>query len=247
MDNNDNALSKRPSLKRSTSLTPTNITNHDIATDSPVVEEPADTMREPEAICVETADSDVEDNAAGATIPADETADTTSSDMDAPVSTETTVPPASESIVPTAATPPLKPWERPNYRAFMSVSTAKNDAAVSGAGCLTAVNSLHNGKRLEFSQRLIHDLGDPARVKVACVDNELLVGAELPDNDVSYAFRQQGAKYILYAANLVKDVTRELNLNYSNNRVCITFYNYTLTEYEGSPVAVIDATNNSAN
>jgi len=142
----------------------------------------------------------------------------------------------------TTVAPMLKPWERPDYKAYASVSKP-NSVSGSGVGCLTIVNSKKNGKRLEFPKSLIDALGNPDTIQVSCVGKQLCVGVKLPGNGTSYTMKKQRSKRVVYATQLIEEISRDLGISFEN-RVCVTFYNYEVDPegYEGQPIAVIEYT-----
>jgi hypothetical protein len=121
----------------------------------------------------------------------------------------------------------------------LTLSTSKSISRASGeAGVMTIINSKRNGRRITFPASVIKRLGDPESVQFAFLPDKIVVSHKLPDNENSLCFRKDGNKYILYASELVHEITEMFGLDF-NDRVSITFHGIDYINDGDYPIALI--------
>lgn len=105
-------------------------------------------------------------------------------------------------------------------------------------GLVTIVNSKKCGKRVELLEKILTGLNNPAKVEIAFNDKEIAIGEDLNKSGTKFNLKKSGKKAIIYSANLVTNLTKSFNLDYSN-RTSITFTEGRYGIVAGKPVAII--------
>ena len=106
------------------------------------------------------------------------------------------------------------------------------------AGVWTLINSKRNGKRSVHSADLIESLGNPESLQFSYIPGKVLIGENLKGVDRRFKLKKYGKKFVIYAASLVEEITKKLDLDYSD-RVSITFTDVEYIENNGTVIAVI--------
>ncbi|MDR7871335.1 MAG: hypothetical protein RIN55_10765 [Tissierellaceae bacterium] len=130
----------------------------------------------------------------------------------------------------------IKIFDFSKLRASKSKSESKS---YYGEGKITIINSENNGKRITIAREPIEELGNPNSLQIGFLEDSLVIGPKLPENEISYNLRKSGAKSVIYSSDLVKEITEEYNLDYSNGRVSITFGDVEYTKIGQDMVMIV--------
>lgn len=105
--------------------------------------------------------------------------------------------------------------------------------AAGGAGVMSIVNSPKNGRRFLISKDVYIEMGKPSSVNIAFTNDSIVIGTKIPVNRGSYPVGKLGNKAVIYATPLIKEATELFNIDFSDGRVCRTFYDvdYALIDY----------------
>ncbi len=130
----------------------------------------------------------------------------------------------------------METYNLSNIKKAKASSTSRGTC--SGAGVVTIVNSEKNGKRISFSEDAIEHLKNEESIQIGFKDKKLFIYTGL-EEDKYYSIKKQGAKYIAYNSELVKEITKELELDFTE-RVSITLCSAKYTEDEdGNKLVVV--------
>jgi len=110
---------------------------------------------------------------------------------------------------------------------------------ITGAGVLTIVNSVKNGKRMAISSEVYKGLGKPTSAQIGFLTSSIVIGNDLPDDFTTYELKIHGQKAIVYNTDLVKLVTSHFGLDFSE-RTSITFPKADYQVLNGNVIAIID-------
>jgi hypothetical protein len=105
------------------------------------------------------------------------------------------------------------------FRGAKSVSISRE---IGEAGVMSIVNSKSNGKRISLSKDLLDRLNNPESVQFAFNTDSVVIGEKLPIVENSFSIRKD-KKGIIYASQLVEEITKEFSLDFSN-RTSVTFH-----------------------
>ncbi|CBH22634.1 protein of unknown function [Acetoanaerobium sticklandii] len=121
------------------------------------------------------------------------------------------------------------------YRATKSEHKSKES---SESGVMSVIYS-DNGKRITFPVDFCEELGVEDKLQIAIGSDTILVGQELPSNEIYYSLKKQGRKKIIYSAKLVGELVEAFNLDYSDGSVSKTFSQVEHKSFDELKVAVI--------
>ena len=121
---------------------------------------------------------------------------------------------------------------------FQPLNVEKNGNKKHGGrkGVLTLICS-KNGKRLMISKELAETLDLVDTVKIGFINDQLVLGKQLPGESNLFSLKKQGEKLIIYSAEVVRLIAQTQKL-FFENRVSFTWYEPEVDEYENSPVAI---------
>lgn len=106
-------------------------------------------------------------------------------------------------------------------------------------GICTIVNCEKNGnKRMSLASKLLIAIGNPKEIEVGIMPNGIAIAEKLPIEANMFTVKELGAKKVIYAGALVKEITKEFNLDYSQ-RTSITFQKVIYDEVKGYKIALI--------
>lgn len=125
---------------------------------------------------------------------------------------------------------------------LIEVSAKQSSSSLRGEGVLTIVNSEKNGKRLMIAKDVMGRLGECETIQISITKAGIVVGETIPGNSKKFRVKKQGTKSIVYAAGVVREITEQFGLDYSE-RVSMTFSEVEFSTIQGYDVAVISITN----
>lgn len=118
----------------------------------------------------------------------------------------------------------------------MSKQTSKNvDSSI-----MSIVNTNKFGRRIVFSAKLIEKIGAEREIQISMNDEGIAIGTDLPGNKNTFRLKDYGRKYVLYATELIHEITDFFQLDFTG-RTTISFYEVVYIEHE-PPIAFIKMT-----
>jgi len=122
------------------------------------------------------------------------------------------------------------------FRPATSTSVSRGSVT---PGVLSVVNSEKNGKRVSLPRSVMERLNNPKTLQFAFTDEEIAVGERLSGDNATFTPRRdKEGRALIYAANLVREITEHFGLDFTN-RVSITFHDVEYHEVDGYPFAII--------
>lgn len=107
---------------------------------------------------------------------------------------------------------------------------------------LSIVNTEGHGKRIALSVAIRKNIGSPDEVQIAFNDRGMFLGEYFPGIDNSFTLRKSGNKSVIYSKELVEEVTKLFDLDFTN-RTTISFYEVQYMKIEGIPIAFVPIVN----
>lgn len=121
---------------------------------------------------------------------------------------------------------------------FRPSSSKRVNRCSQTSGVVSIINSKKNGKRFSMSSDLWKALGNPSFVQFTFGNSSFAVAAGIENDEKSFPVKKSGNKGLVYSGDLVKEITAELNLNFSQ-RTSITLFEVEYYETDINTVAVI--------
>lgn len=119
-----------------------------------------------------------------------------------------------------------------------SPKSSSNAGKFAQAGALSIINSEKCGRRIALSRQIVEHLENPSSVVVGLTDDGIVISQHLPGYFARFVVRPQGAKGIIYAAELVRELVDKYDLDYEE-RVSKTFYEAQYLIAEHGPVVFV--------
>ncbi|MFL0167932.1 hypothetical protein [Candidatus Clostridium helianthi] len=110
--------------------------------------------------------------------------------------------------------------------------------AIGDPGIMTIINSKKNGKRITFANDVIEKLGDFNQLQIAFSKQGIVIGENIPNVGQHFPLKKSGAKWIIYSAGLVTEISEKFGLDFSE-RVSITFQKVEYKQIQESKLAII--------
>jgi len=112
-----------------------------------------------------------------------------------------------------------------------------------GKPSISIVFTARNGKRLSVSNTLFNLLGKPEELAIACTENQLALGAELPMEAQKYPFSPDKHSNIIYRSDVVAGIVGHFGLNFTG-KSSMAFTNirmdsFTNVDGVSVPVAIV--------
>lgn len=126
----------------------------------------------------------------------------------------------------------------------MNQQIGESKKMISGdPGVLSIINSSKNGKRITFPDDVYEKIGRPEQVNIVYDEQNIYIGEGIPMADIVYDVKyenknSESCKKVLYCGVLINEMTKSLKLNFSNDRVCRTYYDVEYHEVNDKPFAV---------
>lgn len=125
---------------------------------------------------------------------------------------------------------------------FTTVSSTNHSTRSVGArgrGGLSIINSQKNGKRITLTKKWWEALEKPTKIQLAMKEKVLVLGGRLGDDFRTFSWITKDQKPVLYHSNLVEELVRFYQLDYSNGRTSLSFGDIELKRVNGQPALVI--------
>ncbi|MCH4198716.1 MAG: hypothetical protein LKF87_13795 [Clostridium tyrobutyricum] len=110
--------------------------------------------------------------------------------------------------------------------------------SIGTAGVMSIVNA-RTGSRFTFSNVFLEKIGNPEEIEISYdeIEKTIIVGQSL-GNENSYKLRRSGNKRIIYCKALVEEISKAMELEFSN-RTSITFQEAEYIKNGENTIAVI--------
>lgn len=109
------------------------------------------------------------------------------------------------------------------------------------SGVITVVDGGKCGRRVVISNELCQKLGLEDLVQFTFIPGKMLVGKSTPGQTYSFQLKKQGAKHIVYSANLVREITDNMGLEFKESKKTTkTFYSVDYDYSYDDPIAIIN-------
>jgi glycogen debranching enzyme len=107
-------------------------------------------------------------------------------------------------------------------------------------GVVTFVDGGKCGRRIVINKKIYTRLELTDTIQVGFIPEGILFGKSIPGQTNSFKLKEQGAKYIIYSTNLVKECTEKLHLEFeSESKTSITFHNVEFDDTLGDLIAIV--------
>ncbi len=117
-------------------------------------------------------------------------------------------------------------------------SNIKSKSRVSGNSGIMSIVKAKTGNRISIGKEVMEKLNNPEKVKIAFRDDSVIIGENLANNSSSLNIKKSGAKGIIYSIQLVGEMAKLFNLDFSD-RTSITFEDVEYIVDEDYPVAIV--------
>ena len=128
-------------------------------------------------------------------------------------------------------------------KSFNTLNPTANSRGGSNTPSISIVCTHRNGKRISVSNKLFDLLGKPSVLAVACTENQLALGSELPMESQQYPFSKDKYSNIIYRSDLVLEIVRHFGLNFdgvsSRSFSNIKMDSFTNADGVSIPVAIV--------
>lgn len=102
-----------------------------------------------------------------------------------------------------------------------SVSSRNVSRTIGKAGAISIVNA-NSGNRITIARECYSAIGNPSKVQFALTDKSVIIGEKVLENNNDFNVKESNGKAIIYSSALVKEITENFNLDFSN-RTSLTF------------------------
>ena len=118
-----------------------------------------------------------------------------------------------------------------------SVSSRSITRTIGKAGAISIVNA-KTGNRIKIAKECYSAIGNPPKVQFALSDNNLILGEKVLDNNNDFNVKEISGKAIIYSSALVKEITENFNLDFSN-RTSLTFSDVQYSNADDVPIMIV--------
>ena len=117
------------------------------------------------------------------------------------------------------------------------VSSRSITRTIGKAGAISIVNA-KTGNRITIAKECYSAIGNPPKVQFALSDNNLIVGEKVLDNNNDFNVKENSGKAIIYSSALVKEITENFNLDFSN-KTSLTFSDVQYSNTDGVEIMIV--------
>lgn len=125
-----------------------------------------------------------------------------------------------------------------DFGEFEASTSTSSSKGAKKAGIISIINNV-NGHRMSLSKLLMKKLNDPESVQFAFKGNEFIIAEKIPTGGNRFNISKTGKKNIIYARELVQEITDKYRLDFSN-RTSLTLYKVKYKRVNGQVVAIIE-------
>lgn len=118
-----------------------------------------------------------------------------------------------------------------------SVSSMNIIRTIGKAGAISVVNA-DTGKRITIAKECYSAIGNPSKVQFALTDNSLIIGEKVLEDNNDFNVKVSNGKAIIYSSALVKEITENFNLDFSN-KTSLTFSDVQYSNTDGVEIMIV--------
>ena len=118
------------------------------------------------------------------------------------------------------------------YKNFKPSQAIQKSKSSSGNGMLTIVNSVRNGRRLEFRKEVAKQLKLVDELTVMYTDVSAIFFRGNGEREGSFRIKKSGERLVVYSGALVDELSSFFDLDFSSG-VCHTFTDGEIEEIDG--------------
>lgn len=118
-----------------------------------------------------------------------------------------------------------------------TVSSMNVIRTIGKAGAISIVNA-DTGKRITIAKECYSAIGNPAKLQFALTDNSLIIGEKVLEDNNDFNVKVSNGKAIIYSSALVKEITENFNLDFSN-KTSLTFSDFQYSTTDGVEIMIV--------
>lgn len=109
--------------------------------------------------------------------------------------------------------------------------------SIGRAGAISIINA-KTGNRVTIAKECYFTIGNPAKLQFALTDNNLIVGEKVLEDNNDFNVKVSKGKAIIYSSALVKEITENFNLDFSN-KTSLTFSDVQYSTTDGVEIMIV--------
>lgn len=109
--------------------------------------------------------------------------------------------------------------------------------SIGRAGAISIINA-KTGNRVTIAKECYSAIGNPAKLQFALTDNNLIVGEKVLEDNNDFNVKVSNGKAIIYSSALVKEITENFNLDFSN-KTSLTFSDVQYSTTDGVEIMIV--------
>lgn len=106
---------------------------------------------------------------------------------------------------------------------FTSVRAKQKSGIAGDSGFLSIINPEDNTKCLLIKSELVDRICVKDEVQFGYTATEIIIAKVKSENDNAFRLRKRSNNYVVYSAELVDEIAKHFDLDYSDGRTCRTF------------------------
>lgn len=99
---------------------------------------------------------------------------------------------------------------------FMPVKSTSKAKASTEAGVITIINSKKNGKRIILAKELVQKIKANGAINIVLANDAIVIASADAAIGNEFPFKVSGNKVIIYATDLINEITDHYDLDFSN-------------------------------
>lgn len=109
--------------------------------------------------------------------------------------------------------------------------------SIGRAGAISIINA-NTGNRVTIAKECYSAIGNPVKLQFALTDNNLIVGEKVLEDNNDFNVKVSNGKAIIYSSALVKEITENFNLDFSN-KTSLTFSDFQYSTTDGVEIMIV--------
>ena len=109
--------------------------------------------------------------------------------------------------------------------------------SIGRAGAISIINA-KTGNRVTIAKECYSAIGNPVKLQFALTDNNLIVGEKVLEDNNDFNVKVSNGKAIIYSSALVKEITENFNLDFSN-KTSLTFSDFQYSTTDGVEIMIV--------
>lgn len=117
------------------------------------------------------------------------------------------------------------------------VSSMNVIRTIGKAGAISIVNA-DTGKRITIAKECYSAIGNPSKIQFALNENSFIIGEKVLEDNNDFNVKVSNGKAIIYSSALVKEITENFNLDFSN-KTSLTFSDVQYSNTDGVEIMIV--------